>query len=90
MKEIIEIIDRKVRPALNIHNCDINRIRVMPEGFTKVRLTGACPSSQQTLSELIEAVIKAECPQIIGLIADYETSDDLISKALGILLKGRQ
>ncbi|OLN25498.1 NifU family protein [Desulfosporosinus metallidurans] len=90
MKEIIDIIDRKIRPALNAHNGDISRVRETPEGFVKVRLTGACstcPSSQQTLSEFIEAVIKAECPQIKGVISDCETSDDLISEALGILRK---
>ena len=90
---IIDIIDRKIRPALNAHNGDISRIRVTPESYVKVRLTGACstcPSSQKTLSEFIEVVIKAECPQIKGVICDCETSNDLISEALGILLKGPQ
>jgi len=53
-----------------------------PEGFVKVRLTRACstcPSSQKTLSEFIEAVIKAECPQIKGVISDCETNDKRVS-----------
>lgn len=90
MKEIIEIINRKIRPALNAHNGDISLVQVTPEGIVEVRLTGACstcPSSQKTLSEFIEAVIKTECPQIKGVISDCGTSDDLISEALAILRK---
>ena len=40
--KIVDIIDRKIRPALNAHNGDIGRVRVTPEGFVELRLTGAC------------------------------------------------
>ncbi|GAB6153256.1 hypothetical protein JCM17380_20060 [Desulfosporosinus burensis] len=92
-KDVVDIIDKKIRPALNAHNGDISQVRVTPEGFVKVRLTGACstcPSAKETLTEFIETVIKAEYPQIKGVISDCETSDDLISEALGILRKGSQ
>ncbi|HBP65435.1 MAG TPA: NifU family protein [Desulfosporosinus sp.] len=90
MKEILDIIDRKIRPALNAHGGDISLLRVSPKGIVEVRLTGACstcPSSQNTLSEFIEAVIKAECPQIKSVISNCGISDDLISEALAILRK---
>jgi len=90
MRNILEIIDRKIRPALNAHDGDISLVEVTPEGIVKVKLTGACstcPSSQKTLSKFIETVIKAECPQIKGVIADCGTSDELISEALAILRK---
>ncbi|MDQ7095616.1 NifU family protein [Desulfosporosinus sp. PR] len=93
MKEIIDLIDRKVRPVLNLYHGDISRIQVTPEGIVKIGLTGPfsrCPSSQQTLAEFIEAVIKTECPQIKDVFLDCEVSQDLISEALGILRKGRQ
>lgn len=90
MKEIMDIIDEKIRPILKARHGDISRVQVTPEGFVKLKLTGACsacPSARQTLSEFIEAVIQEACPQIKGVISDCETSADLISEALGILRK---
>ena len=90
MKEIIDIIDSKIRPTLNDHGGDISLVEVTREGIVKVKLTGACstcPSSQKTISEFIETVIKAKCPQIKGVIADCGISDDLVSEALAILRK---
>lgn len=88
MKEIMDIIDEKIRPILKARQGDISRVQVTPEGFVKLKLTGAgsaCPSARQTLSEFIEEVIKEACPQIKGVISDCETSTALISEALGIL-----
>ena len=93
MKKIEDIIDRKIRPVLNAHYGDIRLVQVISKGFVKVRLTGACsscPSSQQTLSDFIEAVIKSEFPEINKVVLYHEISQDLISEALEILHKGRQ
>lgn len=93
MDVIRTIIEQKIRPALNDHDGDIELIQVTSDGFVKVRLTGACsscPGSQQTLSEFIEAVIKAECPEIKGVVAEYGVSDDLIAEALKLLRSGRR
>jgi len=90
MKQISDIIDSKIRPTLNAHGGDISLVEVTPEGFLKVKLTGACstcPSSQNTLTEFVETVIKIECPQIKGVLSDSGTSDELISQALAILRK---
>ncbi|HBP64204.1 MAG TPA: NifU family protein [Desulfosporosinus sp.] len=90
MKQISDIIDRKIRPTLNAHGGDISLVEVTPEGFVKVKLTGACatcPSSQETLTEFVETVIKAELPQIKGVLSDSGTSGELISEALAILRK---
>lgn len=90
MEEILEIIDRKIRPALKAHDGDISLVEVTPEGIVKVRLTGACstcPSSEKTLSEFVETVLKAECSKIKGVIAESGISDELISEALSILRK---
>lgn len=90
MKQILDIIDSKIRPKLNAHGGDISLVEVTPEGFVKVKLTGACstcPSSQKTLTEFVETVIKAEFAQIKGVLSDSGTSDELISEALAILRK---
>ena len=93
MDELKEIIEKKVRPILNAHNGDISIIEVTPEGYVKVKLTGACatcPGAQQTLTEVVEAALLAACPEIKGVIPVSSVSDDLIDAALKILRKNQE
>lgn len=92
MEKIQEIIEQKVRPALNAHNGDIELIEITSDGFVKVKLTGACatcPGAQQTMSELVAESIKEACPEIKGVIPVHQVSDELIGEALKILRKGK-
>ena len=92
MRNIREVIERKVRPVLNAHNGDIELIEVTEDGFVKVRLTGACATchgAQQTMSEVVESVLIEACPQIKGVIPVQQVSEDLINQALNILRKDR-
>ncbi|HMM22557.1 MAG TPA: NifU family protein [Selenomonadales bacterium] len=91
MKRVEEILAQKVRPVLNAHNGDIELLEVTPDGYVKVKLTGACsacPGAQQTLSEVVEAALKEACPEIKGVIPVFQVSDDLIQAALKLLRKG--
>ncbi|MCX7780689.1 MAG: NifU family protein [Negativicutes bacterium] len=88
MQKIQQIIEEKIRPALQSHHGDIELVEVTADGFVKVRLTGACatcPGSQQTLSEVVEAGLKEVCPEIKGVIPVFQVSDALIQEALKIL-----
>jgi Fe-S cluster biogenesis protein NfuA len=92
MKIIEKIIAQKVRPVLNTHNGDIELLEVTPDGYVKVKLTGACstcPGAQQTLSEIVETAVKEECPEIKGVVPVFQVSDELIDSALKILRKDR-
>lgn len=91
MKKVEEVLAQKVRPVLNAHDGDIELLDVTPDGYVKVKLTGACsacPGAQQTLSEVVEAALKETCPEIKGVIPVFQVSDDLIDAALKILRKG--
>lgn len=91
MKRVEEILAQKVRPVLNAHNGDIELLEVTPDGYVKVKLTGACsacPGAQQTLSEVVEAALKEACPEIKGVIPVFQVSNDLIQAALKLLRKG--
>ena len=93
MEEIRSIIERKIRPALNAHRGDIELVQVTSDGFVKVRLMGACsscPSSQQTLTEFVETIIKAECPEIKGVVPECGVSDELVAEALKLLRNERR
>ena len=88
--KIVQMIETKIRPALQAHQGDLKLLTVTDDGYVKVRLTGACaacPGAQQTLSEVVEAQLKAACPEIRGVIAVHQVSDDLINQAFKILRK---
>lgn len=92
MQKIQEVINQKVLPVLQEHNGGIELEEITPDGFVKVRLTGACsgcPGQQQTITELVETALKEACPEIKGVIAVHQVSDELINMALAMLRKGR-
>lgn len=92
MKKMQELMEQKIRSALNVHHVDIEILEVTSDGFVKVRLTGACaacPSGQQTMSEVMEAAIKGIYPELKGVILVQQVSDELIRQALQILRKDK-
>ena len=92
MENISKIIEQKIRPMLNAHNGDIELVEVTSEGFGKVRITGACATchgAQQTLVDVVEVALREVYPELKGVIAVHQISDDLINQALKILRKDR-
>lgn len=92
MEKVREILSQKVLPVLQKHNGGIELVEVTPDGYVKVKLTGACsacPGAQQTMSEIVEADLKEACPEIKGVIPVHQVSDELIQEALAILRKDR-
>jgi Fe-S cluster biogenesis protein NfuA len=88
MNRIEQIIEEKIRPILQSHEGDIEYLDTTEDGFVRVRLTGACSAcsgAQQTLKEIVEQAIQAECPEIQGVVPVFEVSEDLIRQALDIL-----
>jgi len=70
MKEKVEAVIAKMRPALQRDGGDVQLIEVTPDGIVKVRLVGACshcPMSQMTLKSGIEATLKREIPEVKGV-----------------------
>ena len=93
MEKIRETINQKIRPHLNAHHGDIELIEVTSDGYVKVKLSGACstcPGAQQTMSEVVEAALKETCPEIQGVVAVSQVSDELIDQALKILRRKGQ
>ena len=92
MEELQKVIEAKIRPVLQAHNGDIELLEVTADGFVKVRLTGACaacPGAQQTLSEVVETVLREACPEIKGVIPVTQVNQELIDIALKILRRDR-
>jgi Fe-S cluster biogenesis protein NfuA len=66
MKEKVQTVLDKIRPALQADGGDVELVDVV-DGVVKVRLQGACkgcPMSQMTLRNVIERVIKKEIPEV--------------------------
>lgn len=92
MKKIENVIEKKIRPALRAHGGDIAILEVTTEGLVKVKLTGACsscPGAHQTLSQMVEVVLKEECPEVTRVMAVQQVSDELIDAALKLLRKDK-
>ncbi|MEW6408998.1 MAG: NifU family protein [Nitrospirota bacterium] len=69
MKEKVEAVLERLRPAIQAHGGDVELVDVA-EGVVKVRLTGACgacPMSIITLKNGIEAVLKEEIPEVVSV-----------------------
>lgn len=71
MKEKVEAVIEKIRPALQADGGDILLVEVT-DGTVKVKLTGACghcPMSQMTLRNYVEQIIKQEVPEVKEVVA---------------------
>lgn len=88
LAELERIIQHEIRPLLESHEGDIQLVSWEEDGTVKVKLLGACadcPSSQQTLSSLIETKLKSCCPEIKQVTLVQQVSETLIEQALQIL-----
>ncbi|HOB29708.1 MAG TPA: NifU family protein [Bacillota bacterium] len=71
MREQVEQVLLKIRPALQRDGGDVEIVDVTEDGVVKVRLTGAChgcPMATQTLKQGIERILKQEIPAIKSVI----------------------
>ncbi len=71
VKERVSDVIQQIRPALQRDGGDIELVDVTDDGVVSVRLQGACagcPSAQQTLSMLVERKLKADVPEVTGLV----------------------
>ena len=71
MKDRVEKVVNRIRPAVQMDGGDIELIDVV-DGLVKLRLVGSCsgcPSSMMTLKAGIERAIRAEVPEITGVEA---------------------
>lgn len=71
MKERVEQVINRIRPAVQMDGGDIELVDVV-NGLVRLRLVGSChgcPSSMMTLQAGIERAIRAEVPEITGVEA---------------------
>lgn len=67
LKEKVEKVIDRLRPALQLDGGDIELVEVTGEGVVKVRLVGAChgcPMSQMTLKGGVERELMDQIPEI--------------------------
>ncbi|KJV74897.1 iron transporter [Orientia tsutsugamushi] len=68
-KQIIEIINTKVRPAVAMDGGDIE-YHSFKDGIVKLQMRGACvgcPSSTMTLKQGIESLLKYYIPEVVSV-----------------------
>jgi Fe-S cluster biogenesis protein NfuA len=67
LERIERVLDAQVRPNLRADGGDIVLVGIDPDHIVQVRLTGACQgcsSSIVTMSMRVEAILKAQIPEI--------------------------
>lgn len=67
MREKVESVLGRIRPALQNDGGDVELIDVSEDGIVKVRLKGhcaGCPMSTMTLKNGIERILKQEIPEV--------------------------
>ena len=72
LKEKVEAVLEKIRPALQADGGDLELVDVGEDGIVKVRLKGACagcPMSQMTLKQGIESTLKQEIPEVKEVVS---------------------
>ena len=72
MKEKVQQVIDKIRPALQADGGDIELVDVT-DGIVKVRLVGACrgcPMSEMTLKMGVEKTLKEEIPEVREVVTD--------------------
>jgi len=70
LTKINRVVDEKIRPGLQMDGGDIEVVDA-GNGIVKVRLHGAChgcPSSTATLFGGVERILRAEIPEIKGVV----------------------
>lgn len=72
LEEVKEVIEKDIRPLLEMEGGSIELESVDDDGVVKVRLTGACagcPMSQFTLVNFVEATLKDKVPAVKEVVA---------------------
>jgi Fe-S cluster biogenesis protein NfuA len=67
LRERVETVLGRIRPALQNDGGDVELVDVTEEGIVKVRLKGSCagcPMSTMTLKNGIERILKQEIPEV--------------------------
>ncbi|MEA2052634.1 MAG: NifU family protein [Euryarchaeota archaeon] len=72
LEEVKGVIEKDIRPLLEMQGGSIELVGVDDDGVVKVRLTGACagcPMSQFTLVNFVEATLKDKVPGVKQVVA---------------------
>lgn len=67
IEQVKQIIETRLRPALQADGGDISFVELTDDMVVKVRLHGACgccPHAQMTLKQGVEVAIRREVPQV--------------------------
>jgi Fe-S cluster biogenesis protein NfuA len=66
--KVREVLDKEIRPGLQMDGGDAELAGVTDEGVVQLRLTGACsgcPFSAMTLAVGVERVLKERVPEVV-------------------------
>ena len=72
LEDVKSVIEKDIRPLLEMEGGSIELEGVDDDGVVKVRLTGACascPMSQYTLVNFVEATLKDKVPGVKQVVA---------------------
>lgn len=87
VEKIYEILDEKINPELKKHfgSAEVTSIK---DGVVAVKFYGACascPSSQETLENVVRTSLMEAIPEIKDVVLDKSVDELLVALARGVL-----
>ena len=90
-EQIIQILNDKVAPELELHGGSVEFVSVDEAGETvKVKFHGACktcPSAQMTLETIVTENLKASLPSLKKIVLVDDTHQDMLDFAKKLMKK---
>ncbi len=71
-ERVSQVIEQRIRPALQSHGGDVQLVEVGDDGVVKVTLEGACkgcPMAQMTIQQGVQAELQEQIPEVKEVIA---------------------
>jgi Fe-S cluster biogenesis protein NfuA len=87
INSIEELLDDKVRPALALHDGNVEVVG-LDDGVLRVKLLGSCrgcPTADLTMESLVDEEVRAAFPQVKAVVVATGVSDDLLSQARALM-----
>ena len=71
-QKVSEVIEQRIRPALQSHGGDVQLVEVTDDGVVKVMLEGACkgcPMAELTIRQGVEERLRSEVPGVKEVVS---------------------
>jgi len=93
LAQVEAVLDRAVRPYLNLHNGGVTVTEFGPTGILRVEFTGdcaGCPAADLSMQAVVKEELLTALPGLVSDVVLVEpVSDDLLAQARRLMVRAR-